>query len=339
MFARNYERYEPTACDIWQAGRIPRSPLQPWTPFLRWFAGDSEQNYQARGNHEFAVGSVGYQFNQLGYRGADFVREPGEALVLFVGDSNTFGIGIPWENLWTTLVCAELEKLWGVSVRQCNLAWKGSGADYAAMIVHQAIEALWPDVVCVLWSYVARLMWIPEPGLQVHFLPRAGPERDFHEHSAYLRLATESHGFFNYVRNFQLVDARLGRHGIPYLWGNLERLSPDLLRNYVPLGGYVGQWRRIDGDVARDGQHAGVQAHARFAGSVIETVKRDRITPSRVAGRVDLPVPTEHLVPPYPMVRSRPRQSLVPSRISSAMGELRLKRRIRQAQRKDPFIY
>src|SRR3712207_8170656 len=59
--------------------RPPRSTLFPYTTLFR----------------------SGYSFNSLGYRGPEFERGPSEAAVVFVGDSNTFGLGTPWEGLWT----------------------------------------------------------------------------------------------------------------------------------------------------------------------------------------------------------------------------------------------
>ena len=102
-------KFAPSACEFWQANRIPHSPLYPRTQFLRWFDTDSEENYRKRGNQAFSVESVGYEFNSLGYRGPEFNREPGEAVVMFLGDSYTFGVGMPWEKLWTSLLTKHLE--------------------------------------------------------------------------------------------------------------------------------------------------------------------------------------------------------------------------------------
>jgi hypothetical protein len=343
MFSRGHSDYDPPGCDVWQVGRLPRSPRPTGTSFERWFATDSEANYGVRGNPAFPVDSVGYQFNTLGYRGEEFVRNGDEALVMFVGDSNTLGVGIPWEKVWTSLVCARLETLWDRPVRQCNFGWKGTGPDYAAMIVHQSIEALWPDAVFVLWSYVARLAWFPEPRRQVHFMPNPSVDADAWEqrdHEAYLRLATESQGFFNFVRDFHLVDSRLAAHRIPFFWGDQDRMAPELLRGYVPLSGYVGPWTRVDGDLARDGFHAGVHSHAQFAASVIDTIERDKVVPAdvgrfeRTGGLVPAPAGAEA----SPSAGTLPRPP-VPKRVSAAAAELKVRRRIRALRRKDPFIY
>lgn len=333
FFDGDESRYSPSTSQFWQANLVPLSPLWPRVRFLRWLHTDSEENYALRGNKEFSVDSVGYEFNSLGYRGADFDRAPGERAVLFVGDSNTFGLGMPWESLWTSRVVEHLERRWDVPVRQYNLGWGGTGPDYTAMTVHQSVGVLKPDAVFVLWSYVGRMTWFADTRRQVHFIPEWQPPTDTEEHAAYLRLATEPHGFYNYVRDFHLVSDRLARLGIPYYWGNLESFSDAMLAPYVPLDGYVGTWEIVD--FARDGRHGGQKSHEKFAAQVIAAIERDELRAGETGGHgwVRPPVPAEG-----------PRRSSQPPRaaarpVRALLGRVRLRRRIRAMKRRDPFIY
>lgn len=343
MLSRDPTKYLPPASDLWQADRVPRSPLEPHVPFARWFATDTEANYYIKGNRAFSVESVSYEFNSLGYRGAEFEREPGGALVVFVGDSNTVGVGTPWDLVWTSVVTKHLEARWEVPVRQCNLGWKGTGPDYAAMIVHQTLETLKPDAVFILWPWIDRMSWFPQPHRQAHFMANfAGnlSAQDAPAHEAYLRLATESQMFFNYVRNCQFVAARLSAARVPYYWGNLEQLSPDLLRRYVPLQGYLGNWARIKSDPARDGSHAGVNTHANFAATVIDALDRDDLPPGRHgAGGPSVLFPSVSRRRPAASFSGSKVAAIVPDRLHSAVREFRLRRRVRSMKRKDPFIY
>lgn len=281
FFQDDERNFSPEKCEFWQLNRVPQSPLYPWTRFLRWLHTDSEDNYHERGNKEFSVESVGYEFNSLGYRGPTFDREPNEVGVMFLGDSNTLGLGTSWEDLWTSVVSKRLQELWGVPVRQFNLAWGGTGSDYTAMMVHQTVEVLKPAAVFILWSFVGRMTWFPDTFRQVHFIPEWAEDFYAKDHSAYLRLATEPQGFFNYVRNFHLVNDRLSRLGIPYYWGNLEQFSPEMLAPYLPLEAFVGRWKALD--LARDGRHAGLKSHTFFADLVMSAVERDKVSPSSLS--------------------------------------------------------
>jgi hypothetical protein len=331
----------PQGCEFWQMNRIPRSPLYPKTRYSRWLHTDSEENYNKRGNKEFTVESVGYDFNMLGYRSPEFQREPGELAVMFLGDSNTLGLGTPWEGLWTSHVVNHLEKRWGAPVRQLNLAWGGTGSDYTAMMLHQTIEVLQPEAVFILWSFVGRMTWFANARCQVHFIPEWMPDAYAKDHSAYLRLATEPHGFFNYVRNFHLVNDRLSRLEIPFYWGNLEQFSEEMLAPYLPLDGYAGRWKTID--LARDGRHGGLKSHAYFAKLVVSAIERDGLSP-RIASPAEtrFPIPiTSTDLPVSPAARGKRRKSIhtLIRMVSGLIDQLRVARRIRAMKRKDPFIY
>ena len=108
IFQGDESKFAPRACEFWQMNRIPRSPLYPQTQFLRWLHTDSEENYHLRGNKQFSVESVSYEFNNLGYRGPVFDCGSREVGVMFLGDSNTLGLGMPWEKLWSSLVVRQL---------------------------------------------------------------------------------------------------------------------------------------------------------------------------------------------------------------------------------------
>jgi hypothetical protein len=341
MFQGDESKFAPSACEFWQANRIPRSPLYPRPQFLRWFHTDSEENYRKRGNKAFSVESVGYEFNSLGYRGPEFNRERGEAVVMFLGDSHTLGLGMPWERLWTSLVTKHLEQRWGVPVRQCNLGFGGTGADYTAMMVHQSVDVLKPDAVFILWSFVSRMTWFADTRRRVHFVAEWAPDKYTQEHSAYLRLATESHGFFNYVRNFHLVRDRLLRLGIPYYWGNFEQFSREMLEPYLPLDGFAGCWKGMD--LARDGLHGGLKSHAFFAASVISTMERGALSRPR-ANWLSTAEAARAVAVPYGAISRRTSaldriKVLVPRPIRELIGNLRVRRRVRAMKRKDPFIY
>jgi hypothetical protein len=251
--------FKPSAAEFWQHGRIPHSPLPKGRRSFRWLHSDSEENYRARGNKEF------------GYRSGEFDLSGSAAALMFIGCSNTLGIGIPWESLWTTLITKHFEQTWGVPLRQYNLAWSATGGDHVAMMVHQCVDVLRPRAVFVLWSYVNRLTWFETATRRYHFLPNLTTSVPEAEHSAFLRLSTSAQAFFNFVRNYNFVATKLESIGVPFICGILERFEVETLGYYVPLSPFAGRWRRLD--VARDNQHSGIKSHADFAENVIAFAK------------------------------------------------------------------
>jgi hypothetical protein len=210
------------------------------------------------------------------------------------------------------------------------------------MMVHQTIEVLKPEAVFVLWSFVGRMTWFADTRCQVHFIPEWMPDVYAKDHSAYLRLATEPQGFFNYIRNFHLVNDRLLRLAIPYYWGNLEQFSEQMLAPYLPLDGYAGRWKIID--FARDGRHGGLHSHARFANLVISAIERDKVSlgteshdkSPTLAKSVNL---TDKRVS-QPGISLLKRTIVCVTRpIREFNAYVRVARRVRAMKRKDPFIY
>jgi hypothetical protein len=333
FFQSDERAFSADACELWQRNRIPHSPLSPRTSFQRWGSTDSEENYLKRGNKDFTVESVGYEFNSLGYRGPEFELASGEVGVMFLGDSNTFGLGMPWDQLWTSAVTRGLQQRWGIPVRPFNLAWSATGSDYTAMMIHQTVEVLCPAAVFILWPFVGRMTWYPNPKHQVHFLPECASEVYAESHAAYLRLASESQGFFNFVRNFHLVHEKLTRLGIPYYWGHLEQFSDQLLSPYVPLDRFVGTWRPVD--LARDARHAGIQTHQIFADRVMSAVAHDGgykpvIHQQGLNGIAKLGVSIRIAEQLF---------GIAPRPLRRRIAEWQLAWRIRAIKRKDPFIY
>jgi hypothetical protein len=322
----------PRSSEFWQANRVPFSPLYPRVRFARWLHTDSEENYRRRGNRALSTESVGYSFNSLGYRGPEFERSSGDGAILFVGDSNTFGLGMPYERLWTSLVTGSVAELQKRRVHQFNLGFGATGSDYVAMVIHQSIDALRPDAVCVLWPSRARITWFHTPRRQVFFLPEWKPGIDTAEHDAFLRLATDAQGFFNFVRNFQLVRSRLAERGIPYFWGLLDPLPTDILDAYTGLDGHVGSWDPVD--KARDGRHAGIRTHAAFAAAMVDAMERaDGARPD--AARAAAPSPRY----PTPTRPAGPQIDRLPRIVRRTITATRLRRRVRALRRRDPFIY
>ena len=190
----------------------------------------------------------------------------------------------------------------------------------------------------MLWPSVARITWFPTTRRQVFFLPEWQPEIDTEEHAAFLRLATEAHGFFNFVRNFQVVRARLAERGIPYYWGLLDAMPTEVLEPYTGLDGYVGAWKPVD--LARDGRHGGINSHAAFAAAMLEAIERNRFGETETR----FPAPRSPAVAPPPgpgpsAATADFRIYALPRPVRRMITSSRLRRRIRTMKRRDPFIY
>ncbi len=113
------------------------------------FASDPDTGWRMHGNHVFTRNADGvpitYRSDANGFRTGDDAPAPLRSqLVALVGDSQTWGFGVPFEQTFGALLGLDLG-----GVRVANLAQPGFGLDQIGLALrHQALP-LQPDLVVV----------------------------------------------------------------------------------------------------------------------------------------------------------------------------------------------
>lgn len=105
-------------------------PARPNTEQFKW-AGDTTE----------------YRYNALGYRSNIEYTTNVDQVILCLGDSDSFGIGINNDNIWPTLIQQE------TNTTVYNLSVLGASVDSLTRIAVQTIQALENKVVAVLMHY------------------------------------------------------------------------------------------------------------------------------------------------------------------------------------------
>jgi lysophospholipase L1-like esterase len=117
-------------------------------PATVWFG----QYDRPRWSYFDAKGRVEYRTNRLGFRGPEFelARQPDELRVLALGDSFTFGLGVPEKDTWVRRLEALLaaSRHGPVTVVNAGMGCGFEPSGYAAWLPSH-VEALDPDVVVV----------------------------------------------------------------------------------------------------------------------------------------------------------------------------------------------
>lgn len=254
----------------WRRNSIPVPPKK-MIGSSKWLSPDTEVNYRKSGNRDYSDDCITYVVNAYGYRSDEFDIRPDEFRVLFIGDSNTQGIGLPLDQMYTTLVCRELEKKVGRPVRQLNMAWAGTGSDWVSMIVHQSVEILKPDVIFLLYSHIHRRNWFVNPNKVYTFLPGQSHilslDREFR---ALLRLTNESESWFRFVQNASAVDDRLRILKIPYFWAMQEAFPQDFIGQYMSTDNFYPIDFDHALDWARDNMHFGRLTHQKYTRTIMD---------------------------------------------------------------------
>ena len=101
---------------------------------------------------------VTYRFNSLGFRGEEF--DPDAPVKLFVsGCSNTFGVGVEFEESWPFLFKQKLAEQRGVpesSVNLMNFAQGGASNDYVTRTLVEQSSRVRPDVILAGFTHMHR---------------------------------------------------------------------------------------------------------------------------------------------------------------------------------------
>jgi len=180
---------------------------------------------------------ITYKFNSHGFRCKEFTLDPS---VMFLGCSNTVGIGLPLENNWATLVSNEL------NLKMINLGIGGTGSDTAFRLANHYIPQLKPKIVIYLESYTERFSLITENTIY-DFLSSTYPkefEKFYFEWISY-----EENLVLHDLKHNLAIESICNKNNIRYL--------PLSLDDFVEL------------DSARDLAHFGILSSKAFSEKVL----------------------------------------------------------------------
>ena len=90
-----------------------------------------------------------YKFNSHSFRCDEFI-EQSDLPILFLGCSNTFGIGLELENTWPYVLLNEIKNYTGKKIPLWNLAIPGSSIDEQALVLEYYVDQLKPKII-LLW--------------------------------------------------------------------------------------------------------------------------------------------------------------------------------------------
>ncbi len=153
---------------------------------------------------------IDYCFNKLGYRSdfeynVDILKK--KNLILLLGDSDTFGRGLKFEDLFST----KLRKSTNHYV--INLGIAGISSDGMARVAAQTIQTLGSAVkhVCVLWPVFSLREFVSKKfcyGIHTH--SDCLPYADWWDHIDWVS------NNYNYQKNRLLIEQTAKNHGAQY---------------------------------------------------------------------------------------------------------------------------
>jgi hypothetical protein len=197
-----------------------------------------KENYKLLEDNNWINKSFTYKFNSHGFRCDEFTAQP---TIMFLGCSNTCGIGLPIESIWPELVSKQL------NMRCANLGQGAGSNDTMFRLCHGWIDVINPKIVCVLNPPGIRIETVN--AFNIEFLSVAWSN----SHTSFLTEwgKDDNNHYFNTLKNNYAIENMCKERKIKYtIIDNTEFLTYRV-------------------DCARDLFHCGTSSNKNFAEFVL----------------------------------------------------------------------
>lgn len=201
-----------------------------------------KENVELLKNFNWINKTIEYKFNSLGFRSIEFDDSPN---IMFIGCSNTAGIGIRKEDRWTEIVASSLK------LSCFNLGVGGTSADTAFRLLYVYINKLRPKLVIFREPPGIRMELNYEGNfypIHVHAISEVPPKiRDyFLEYYA----SNELNHHLNLIKSTNAMENLSNKHGSKFLFA----------KDMAPI------------DPARDLAHPGILSNQKYAHYVLSLI-------------------------------------------------------------------
>jgi hypothetical protein len=223
---------------------------------LDWLPMDTHDKFIEHLEHRFADlkkygwidKKISYKFNSLGFRCEEFTEEPS---IMFLGCSNTIGIGLPIEETWASIVAKNL------NLKCVNLGQGGGSPDLCFRLCYGFLELIKPKVVVYNEPPPGRL----ELAVQLNETARRLKSiqlRNVNVNSEpYLKdyVSDITNTKMNYEKNYYAIKSLCADKNIKFVYSNDYWLE-----------------RADKGDYARDLSHPGTNHNFFFARHILSQI-------------------------------------------------------------------
>jgi len=223
-----------------------------------------------------------YKFNSEGFR-CDAFAEPSEFPIVFLGCSNTCGVGLELENTWPYFLLNAIKNHTGKNIPLWSLATAGSSIDKQALLLEKYCSEFNPKMIFFLIpSLHRRLIALNNemveylPAHRTHWRPDDVTRRVAKFDQAFME---EDYAIFETYKNLLLINqlAKMNDCKIYYESWCFE----DENRIKQALCNQLSQFEYLNIPFlpslpARDASHAGSVTHKNFAEKIFEKIK-DRL--------------------------------------------------------------
>lgn len=216
---------------------------------VKWLTSDTEEQYKSHLVTKYDQlkkygwierSEFDYKFNEYGFRCDNFSEEP---TIMFLGCSNTIGIGVPENDRWSNIVSRNL------NLKCANLGIGGSSLDTAFRMCHGWIDKINPKLVILRKPPGTRFELVTSVNQQ-HISAWKGTNDTFYK----VWSIDDNNAEFNSMKNIMAIQYMCDERKIKLV------VAESFYRNFPEF------------DLARDLIHAGSKSNKCFADKVLSLI-------------------------------------------------------------------
>jgi hypothetical protein len=241
---------------------------------FRWFNSDVPESYDSK-NSIYSPEAFNYTFNELGFRCDSFDNmKSADKRILFMGCSQTEGIGVPVEHTWANILLRKIRKEFpDTNIPYWNIGLAGCGYDSMTRAIYNLVDVLKPQLIFCLFPSPYRRE-IMKQNEFIRWLPAstAGIDPKFNQiflEPDWVRYQTE--------QNLAMMDLILNNK-VQVLWDSWFTDDNKPLEEVVSIGKLPTFQNKVkrswasmrNVDLGRDGMHAGPMTNRRYADYIFE---------------------------------------------------------------------
>ena len=222
---------------------------------LFWYASDSEARFDKHQKNiitrsqlkklNWTKDSVTYKFNEDGFRGDSFSDSSG---AIFMGCSVTFGVGLPYENIWPYLVSKKLNlSCW-------NLGQPAGSLDTCYRLAKYWVPVLKPKYIFILIPTMYRREFYDDD--EERFIHIGIWSYDEYPVLVDYIVASEKNSIISYEKNIDAIKFISDSYKIPLVLLDYESYDEPLVDK-----------------IARDLNHPGIGFHSHLSNDMIHELE------------------------------------------------------------------
>lgn len=258
--------------------------------FSRWSNSDNEATYRTKvvpnNLSKYREEDFGYTHNGAGYRCDEFstleTSTKFRKNILFLGDSITYGVGIPLEEVWAYRIIQRMRKECPMhSLPYINLAKGGKSMDYCVRMAYNFSQYYPIDQIVVLAPHPARCELMFEGTGPYEFIPGLSLPNSSPLAVEKSRMWDEEFGKNEYIiaynqnKNFAFLETlakQLRASLLVASWVNVDNWKSFLEKRFHK---YLFETQFIcaptkPNEYARDGMHPSGIRHEEFAAALLD---------------------------------------------------------------------